>query len=180
MSDDVKAEAGECEFTLGRSLRLTWVPAQRGDKALLPMFASKQLEEGYRVAEDGLLERQVQLPPPVNAIWVPVVPDGQATGNLTWKRWLFLQCHVGVLGAHRNAEKTCLLLARQVWWRTMKDDVHRWWESCLTCIRFRKMPQKTPSVPVVPTNRDCWEEVMVDLEGPSNPADKNGCKYTMT
>ena len=80
MSDNVKAESGECEFALGQSLRLTWVPAQRADKALLPMFAAKHLEEGYRVAEDGLLERQVRLPPPVNATWVPVVPDGQATG----------------------------------------------------------------------------------------------------
>ena len=62
----------------------------------------------------------------------------------------------------------------------MKKDVQKWWESCLTCLRFRKMPQKQESVPVVPTNRDCWEEVMIDLEGPSNPADKDGCKYTMT
>ena len=180
LADDVKAESGESEFTLGQSLRLTWVPAQRADKALMPMFAAKSMENGYRIASDGLLERQVQLPPPANATWVPVVPDGMAMGNLTWKRWLFLQCHVSVLGAHRNGKKTCQLLARQVWWQTMKDDVQHWWENCLACIRFRKMPQKTPSVPVVPTNRDCWEEVMVDLEGPSNPADKNGCKYTMT
>ena len=62
----------------------------------------------------------------------------------------------------------------------MKKDVQSWWESCLTCLRFRKMPQKQEAVPVVPTNRDCWEEVMIDLEGPSNPADKDGCKYTMT
>ena len=62
----------------------------------------------------------------------------------------------------------------------MKVDVQRWWESCLTCIRFRKMPRKQEAVPVIPTGRDCWEEVMIDLEGPSNPADKDGCKYTMT
>ena len=42
------------------------------------------------------------------------------------------------------------------------------------------MPQKQEAVPVVPTNRDCWEEVMIDLEGPNSPADKAGCKYTMT
>ena len=62
----------------------------------------------------------------------------------------------------------------------MKSDVHRWWDSCITCLRFRKMPKKQEAVPVVPTNRDCWEEVMIDLEGPNNPADKSGCKYTMT
>ena len=42
------------------------------------------------------------------------------------------------------------------------------------------MPQKQETVPVVPTNQDCWEIVMIDLEGPSNPCDKTGCKYTMT
>ena len=86
LADDVKADSGECEFTLGQSLRLTWVAAQRADKALMPMFVSKHLEDGYRVATDGLLERQVDLPPPANATWVPIVPDGMAMGNLTWKR----------------------------------------------------------------------------------------------
>ena len=47
LADDVKADSGECEFTLGQSLRLTWVAAQRADKALMPMFVSKHLEDGY-------------------------------------------------------------------------------------------------------------------------------------
>ena len=82
----------------------------------MPLFKLKtEGHEGYRVAKDGLLERWVSLPPPANDSWVPIVPDGQATGNLPWKRWLFLQCHVGVLGAHRNADKTLILLQRQVW-----------------------------------------------------------------
>ena len=140
------------------------------------MFTARTLADGYRLAKDGLLERLVQLPPPANATWVPIVPDGMATGNLSWKRWLFLQCHVGILGAHRSADKTCLLLSRQVWWPSMKEDVQRWVERCLTCIQFRKMPQKQEAVPVIPTDRDCWEEVMIDLEGPSCPADKDGCQ----
>ena len=99
ISDDVKAEAGECDFELGTSLRVTWIPQQRADKALGPMFApGKTLADGYRIAKDGLLERLVKLPPPANATWVPIVPDGKATGNLSWKRWLFLQVHVGILG----------------------------------------------------------------------------------
>ena len=141
---------------------------------------SGELKEGYRKAEDGLIERLVQLPPPAGATWVPIVPDGQATANLTWKRWLFLQCHVGLLGGHRNADKTYTLLSRQVWWVTMKEDVTRWWEKCLTCIKMRKVPQKQETVPVVYTDQDCWEVVMIDLEGPCNPADKSGNKYTMT
>ena len=42
------------------------------------------------------------------------------------------------------------------------------------------MPQKVETVPVVPSGRDCWEEVMIDIEGTSNPMDKDGCKYSMT
>ena len=42
------------------------------------------------------------------------------------------------------------------------------------------MPKKQEAMVVVPTNRDCWEEVMIDLEGPSEPVDKVECKYTMT
>ena len=114
IADDAHAEVAECEFELGHSLRVTWILAQRADKALMPMLAAKELDDGYRIAKDGLLERLVNLPPPANATWVPIVPEGQATGNLPWKRWLFLQCHVGVLGAHRNADKTCALLSRQV------------------------------------------------------------------
>ena len=180
VADEVRADAGECEFQLGQSLRLTWVSSQRADKLLMPMFGAKNLDSGYRVAKDGLLERQVQLPPPVNSTWVPIVPNGQATGNLSWKRWLFLQCHVGILGAHRNAEKTTGLLSRQVWWLTMKSDVAVWTEGCITCLRFRKTPQRQEAVPTIPTNCECWEEVMIDLEGPSNPSSKNGHKYTMT
>ena len=180
LADDVRADAGECEFKLGYSLRVTWIRQQRADKSLVPMFSAKQLADGYRIARDGLLERLVQLPPPVGATWVPVVPDGMATGVLSWKRWLFLQCHVGILGAHRNPEKTCMLLERQLWWSTMKADCQTWSDKCLTCIQFRKMPQKQDMVPVIRTDRDCYEEVMIDLEGPSNPADKQGCKYTMT
>ena len=79
------------------------------------MFAAKQLPDGYRFAKDGLLERMVNLTPPGRGTWLPIAPEGYATSNLSWKRWLFLQCHVGVLGARRNAEKTLAALARQVW-----------------------------------------------------------------
>ena len=146
----------------------------------MPMFSAKELDKGYRIAPDGLLERLVVLPPPVRDIWVPIVPEGQATGNLSWKRWLFLQCHVGILGAHRSADKTCSLLSRQVWWPTMKGNVQAWTDACLTCVRFRKVPQRQEAQPVIPTKADCWEEVMIDLEGPSNPSTKEGHKYSMT
>ena len=83
IADEVRADAGESEFTLGKSLRTTWIQAQRGDKTLMPMFHSKELRANYRLSIDGLLERQIHLPAPLLAVWVPIVPDGQATGNLS-------------------------------------------------------------------------------------------------
>ena len=43
LADDVRAETGECEFQLGNSLRVTWIPAQRSDKTLSMMFAGLSL-----------------------------------------------------------------------------------------------------------------------------------------
>ena len=181
LADAARAENGETEFELGKGLRATWLSAQQTDKLLLPMFAEKaQLAAGYRRAPDGLLERQVSLPPPANMSWVPIVPDGFATGHLSWKRWIFLQCHVGLIGAHRNADKTKVIIVRQVWWLSMTEDIKQWVEKCLTCLRFRRMAQKQEAQPVIPTDAECWEEVMMDLEGPSNPPDKQGNKYSMT
>ncbi|MEC8937001.1 MAG: integrase zinc binding domain-containing protein, partial [Pseudomonadota bacterium] len=93
---------------------------------------------------------------------------------------MFLQCHTGMLGAHRNADKTTALILRQAWWATIKDDVKKWWQQCITCLRFRRMAQKQEQQAVIPVDAECWEEVMIDLEGPSNPADKQGNKYSMT
>ena len=128
----------------------------------------------------SVLERFVKPTKGPETLWVPIVPDGHATSVLTWKKWLFLQCHVGIVGGHRNAEKTHLVMSRQVWWNGMKKDVDDWIEKCLTCIRFKKIPQKQEAVAVIPVGAECWEEVMVDLEGPSQPADKDGNIYTMT
>ena len=39
---------------------------------------------------------------------------------------------------------------------------------------------KQDAVAVKPRSWECWQEVMIDMEGPSNPADKQGNKYVMT
>ena len=155
--EEAKAKTGEVEFSVGGGLRLTWVAAQRADKELRSFFsksAAGNFPAGYRLASDGLLERQVAQPPPIGEAWVPVVPDGLATAHVTWRKWLLLQTHIGVLGAHRNHEETLNILSSQVWWRGMKDDVKAWCEKCLTCLRFRKMPMKTHQVAVIPTDAE--------------------------
>ena len=140
MREDVCSDEGECDFVLGQALRVTWVPQQRADPGLDQIFRAQPIPPGFSLAPDGLREREVPLPAPTHNAWVPIVPDGSATGNLSWKRWLFLQFHVGMLGAHRSAAKTFLLMIRQVWWKTMQTDLNNYVDLCLTCIRFRKIP----------------------------------------
>ena len=62
----------------------------------------------------------------------------------------------------------------------MSRDVEAWTESCMTCIRFRSRPTRPEQVAVKPLDCDCWSEVMIDFEGPSNPPDRQGCRYVLT
>ena len=62
----------------------------------------------------------------------------------------------------------------------MKKDADTWVQTCNTCVRFRKITTKTQQVAVIPVDAECWHEVMMDLEGPSTPADKDGRRYTST
>ena len=61
----------------------------------------------------------------------------------------------------------------------MRADVERWVKNCGTCLRFRSIPQKVPTGSSVPADLECWQEVMIDLEGP-NPPDRMGNRYYMT
>ena len=85
-----------------------------------------------------------------------------------------------MLGAHRSAAKTSSIIVRQAWWQSCRTDVETLVHKCMTCLRFRRMATKQEAVPVIPVSAECWEEVMIDLEGPNNPADSMGNKYTMT
>ena len=62
----------------------------------------------------------------------------------------------------------------------MEKDVQKWISLCLTCIRFRKRAVKPEAKSVKKKHCDCWAEVMVDMEGGSQPADRSGNRYTMT
>ena len=111
--------------------------------------------ECIRLGPNQLLERHCRLPIPIGEQWNPIIPYGYVTKLLTWKRWLFLQFHVGLLGAHRSADKTYALCRHQVYWEGMLKDFERWTNECLTCIRFHKVNTKNPAVPVVPSTVDC-------------------------
>ena len=71
LAEEVRADAGESEYDFGKSLRVTWLSSQSLDPELMPL--RKTQPQGYRLAQEGLLERWVQLPPPMPPRWVPGV-----------------------------------------------------------------------------------------------------------
>ena len=181
LAEEVRAEAGESRFRVQRTLRAQWMLAQAVDTEVQDLVREENNKSGaYRKSPDDLLvERWMVEPGTGHECWVPVVPQGKI-GQLTWRRWTFLQVHVGIFGGHRLADQTVRILHRVAWWPQDRKDIEQWIEHCATCIRFRKRPTKQDSVAVRPVDLECWEEVMVDFEGPSSPADRGGNKYVLT
>ena len=138
----------------GANVRQLWIQDQWWDKEMWPYFErakTGELEPEVRLAPtDGLLEREV--PTRQGNKWVPIVPNGRPLRHLTWFRWVFLQLHVGIFGAHRSAKKTLIIATELVWWATMKTDFARWVGNCLTCLRFRSRPTKQEQGSYKPTH----------------------------
>ena len=65
--DDIKSLEGANAFQFGESLRLTWLSQQKADRELAGLLDGKSPPDGYRVAQDGVLEREVKMPPPCGA-----------------------------------------------------------------------------------------------------------------
>ena len=87
LAEEARSDAGGGleDFKPEKGLRMTWSLSQRSDSELMPFFDAKnplsaEKREGYRIAQDGVLERAVP------AGWVPIVPNGYAASHLTWKR----------------------------------------------------------------------------------------------
>ena len=179
LADDAKAEAGVSEFQVTEGVRGRMLLDQIRDPGMQGL-QEKQPGLFRKSAVDDVLERQVKEETTGSEVWVPVVPHGLAVGHMSWRRWVFLQIHVGVFGGHRLLDQTMRILGRLAWWPGMRKDVADWIEKRMTCIRFRRRPTKQDAVAVKPLDANCWEEVMVDMEGPSNPADKAGNRYVMT
>ena len=118
---------------------------------------------GYGLRKDGLLGKGV------DGGWLVVVLDAQATINMTWKRWRFLQARVGIFAGHRNAKQVVRILKRYVRWQGMTQDVERRVPERPTCSRYRKQPRRVEAGPPKPVGRDCRGEVLNGMEGPSNP-----------
>ena len=177
LAEEARANAGISEFKVTGSLRSSWYEAQRKDASLAGYF--KKVEHPFKLASDGVLEREVKVKTG-QVLSVPVVPNGLAAANgLTWRKACFNGVHSGVLGAHRSADVTYRLLERSVWWPGMLEDVRRWVSCCLSCLKGRSRPTKVETKPVKCSASTCWEEVSVDCEGP-NREDKAGYRYSLT
>jgi hypothetical protein len=59
LAAEARLRAGLCEFLVTGSLRSAWYEAQRKDESLVGYF--RRPGEPFKIAEDGLLERQVVL-----------------------------------------------------------------------------------------------------------------------
>ena len=90
--EEVRDAADQGNFEVKTPLRAKWRLAQSDEMRKWP-----DGNESYRLAPgDGLVERELE------GRWVPVVPDGIIEGGtLSWRRWVFLQTHVGVFGGHK-------------------------------------------------------------------------------
>ena len=141
---------------------MQWGEEQRREDGLRQLVAdcersSEKVSGEYRVA----------------AMRRPVAPK-------SWGAWVFHYVHVGIMGAHRSGKKTAALLLKICWWKDVAADCERFCEHCLTCLKGRKKAVKTESVASKPTELQCWEEVMMDCEGPMLPADAHGNRFILS
>ena len=177
LAEEARARLGISEFHVSGSLRSAWYEAQRRDGSLAGIL--RKTEHPFVLGGDGLLEREVQLAAG-RVVRVAVVPTGIAGADgLTWRRACYNQVHCGILGAHRSAQVTTQLLERVVWWATLREDVKRWTDTCLACLKGRGRPTRVESKAVKCTADCCWQEVSVDCEGP-NREDRHGYRYSLT
>jgi hypothetical protein len=101
------------------SLRVDWHQVQRADPQLSAML--KKPLDGYRVADNGLLEKGIISKGRQETLWVPVVPKGEAGKGVSWKRFCFLQAHAGQWGGRRSEVVTWKILGRICYWDGMKE-----------------------------------------------------------
>ena len=113
LAEQVRAQAGESSFVVEAPIRRMWVKAQELDEGLAEWYTKADDEADHRFRRhpsDGCLEKLVTVGKTGVEHYVPVVPAGDAAVSLTWRRWVFLQVHIGAFGGHRLANQTMLIL----------------------------------------------------------------------
>ena len=97
------------------------------------------------------------------------------SGRLTWRKWIFHECHTVLMRAHRPAEPTYQLMQRMGWWRSMGTDFNQWYSECRVCARNRGKPVKGPTVGQSQADGNHkappYHHVVVDVQGPFTQGD---------
>ena len=136
---------------------------------------------------DGVLEYRLILPGGNLMRWVPFIPEAPfllADKPYSWRKWLFMQCHEGLLNAHRPCSETYHLLRRLGYWPTLARDVEGWCAECESCIQFRSNRLSTGPMKSI-LGDECnastlpRQDVIIDCCGPYTKAE-DGCQYILT
>ena len=78
--------------------------------------------------EDGVLEYRLADMQGSMVCYVPYIPciafpPSMSEESISWRKWLFDQCHGGFLNAHRPQDQTFHLLRRTGYWPSLARDV---------------------------------------------------------
>ena len=111
LADGAKAEACVSDFQVAAGARGRVLLALIRDPEIQDLL-KKQLGLLRKSAVGDLVERRVNEEATGTEACVPVVPQGLAVGHTSWRRWVFLQIHVGVFGGHRLRGQTTRILGR--------------------------------------------------------------------
>ena len=95
---------------------------------------------------------------------------------MSWQKWVFEQCHDGLLNAHRTEDQTYHLVRRMGYWPTLARDVNRWCAECVVCMKFRSTrlasgPMKSVLGDEEMAGRLPWQDVIIDVCGPLTKAE---------
>ena len=113
----------------------TWNRGQSGFR-----LSAKDLDEHRLNPKDGVLEYRLVMPGATLFRYVPVIPAVPfrlSDKPISWREWLFEQCHAGLVNAHRPEDQTYHLLRRIGYWPTQAKDTSRWCAECVVCLKFR-------------------------------------------
>ena len=93
---------------------------------------------------------------------------------MTWRFWLFSQCHCTFIEPHRRPGPTFQLLRRIGWWPNLEHDFNKWYWSC-TCRRHRAKAVQAPMRRLLAEEARAellpWQDIMLDAQGPFPKSD---------
>ena len=135
---------------------------------------------------DGVLEFRKSQPVKDVPVWLPYIPAAPFifdSGPISWRCWLFDQCHSGLLNAHRPASQTYHLLRKMAYWPSLARDTERWCSECNACVQLRST--RTSAAPMKSVLGDeklavrlPWQDITIDCCGPYTRAE-SGEQYIL-